>query len=85
MLTCRHESEKSTAPMPWIRTYVTAASLVCFLAILADVIFAFQSKKFWFPYKLFTINAGILTLLDVTTKMSLDLSADMYETLVARS
>ncbi|CAL5416665.1 unnamed protein product [Camellia sinensis] len=58
--------------------YVTAASLICFLTIVADAFYAFRNKKFWFPCKFFTINAATLTLLGVTMKMPLDVSSDMY-------
>ncbi|CAL5413769.1 unnamed protein product [Camellia sinensis] len=70
--------QKSKAPMPWIGMYVAAASLICFLTIVADAFYAFRNKKFWFPCKFFTINAATLTLLGVTMKMPLDVSSDMY-------
>ncbi|CAL5416664.1 unnamed protein product [Camellia sinensis] len=78
MLYCEHNSQKSKAPMPWIGIYVAAASLICFLTIVADAFYAFQNKKFWFPCKFFTINAATLTLLGVAMKMPLDVSSDMY-------
>ncbi|GMP77841.1 hypothetical protein CsSME_00033981 [Camellia sinensis var. sinensis] len=78
MLSCLHDSYKSKAPMPWIGMYVAAASLICFLAIVADAFSAFRNKKLWFPCKFFTINAATLTLLSVAMKMPLDLSSDMY-------
>ncbi|KAI7979419.1 hypothetical protein LOK49_Contig341G00001 [Camellia lanceoleosa] len=78
MLYCEHNSQKSKAPMPWIGMYVAAASLICFLTIVADAFYAFRNKKFWFPCKFFTINAATLTLLGVAMKMPLDVSSDMY-------
>ncbi|THG08700.1 hypothetical protein TEA_005512 [Camellia sinensis var. sinensis] len=78
MLYCDSNPQKSKAPMPWIGMYVAAASLICFLTIVADAFYAFRNKKFWFPCKFFTINAATLTLLGVTMKMPLDVSSDMY-------
>ncbi|KAI7979438.1 hypothetical protein LOK49_Contig336G00004 [Camellia lanceoleosa] len=78
MLYCEHNLEKSKAPMPWIGIYVAAASLICFLTIVADAFYAFRNKKFWFPCKFFTINATTLTLLGAAMKMPLDVSSDMY-------
>ncbi|THG09132.1 hypothetical protein TEA_006371 [Camellia sinensis var. sinensis] len=74
---CEPDSQKSKAPLPWIGMYVAAASLICFLAIVADAFSAFRNKKIWFPCKFFTINAATLTLLGVSMKMPLDVSSYM--------
>ncbi|XP_059657518.1 uncharacterized protein LOC132304039 [Cornus florida] len=65
------------APMPWIGMYVAAASLVCILAMAADVFQGFRNRKLWFPCKFFTLNAAYLTLLGVAMKLPVDLTAQM--------
>ncbi|KAL2515318.1 hypothetical protein Fot_29289 [Forsythia ovata] len=65
-------------PMPWIGMYVAAASLVCSLAMTADVFHGFRTKKLWFPSKYFSINAASLSLLAVATKLSVDLTTNMW-------
>ncbi|KAG5541239.1 hypothetical protein RHGRI_021170 [Rhododendron griersonianum] len=72
------EQEKSlNAPMPWIGLYVAAASLVCSLAMAADVIHGIRRRKFWFPCKFFTMNATSLTILAVAMKLPVDLTTPM--------
>lgn len=66
------------APMPWIGMYVAAASLVCSLAMAADVFLGFQTKKLWFPSKYFSINAASLSLLAVVMKLPVDLTTRMW-------
>ncbi|CAA3021448.1 uncharacterized protein LOC111366989 [Olea europaea subsp. europaea] len=66
------------APMPWIGMYVAAASLVCSLAMAADVFHGFQTKKLWFPSKYFSINAASLSLLAVVMKLPVDLTTRMW-------
>ncbi|XP_022843430.1 uncharacterized protein LOC111366986 [Olea europaea var. sylvestris] len=66
------------APMPWIGMYVAAASLVCSLAMAADVFHGFRTKKLWFPSKYFAINATSLSLLAVAMKLPVDLSTRMW-------
>ncbi|KAG8378841.1 hypothetical protein BUALT_Bualt07G0026700 [Buddleja alternifolia] len=66
------------APMPWIGMYVAAASLLCTLAMAADVFNGFRSKKYWFPSKYFSLNATSLTLLAVAMKLPVDLTTRMY-------
>ncbi|KAG5541237.1 hypothetical protein RHGRI_021168 [Rhododendron griersonianum] len=67
--------EKSlNAPMPWIGLYVAAASLVCSLAMAADVIHGIRRRKFWFPCKFFPMNATSLTILAVAMKLPVDLT-----------
>lgn len=67
------------APMPWIGMYVAVASLVCALAMAADSIHGFRSRKHWFPSKFFSLNAMSLTLLAVAMKLPVDLTTRMYE------
>ncbi|KAL2515321.1 hypothetical protein Fot_29292 [Forsythia ovata] len=66
------------APMPWIGMYVAAASLICSLAMAADVFHGFRTKKLWFPSKYFTINAASLSLLAVVMKLPVDLTTRMW-------
>ncbi|CAK9181942.1 unnamed protein product [Ilex paraguariensis] len=65
------------SPMPWIGIYVAAASLVCSVAMAADVINGFRRKKLWFPCKIFTVNAASLTVITVAMKLPVDLSTAM--------
>ena len=65
------------APMPWIGMYIAAASAICTLAMAADVIRGFRSKKLWLPCKYFSLNATSLTLLTVTMKLTVDLTGSM--------
>ncbi|XP_059659038.1 uncharacterized protein LOC132305413 [Cornus florida] len=71
------ENSRYEAPMPWIGIYVAAASLVCSLAMAADVFLGFRHRKLWFPCKFFTLNAASLTLLTVSMKLPMDLNTDM--------
>ncbi|KAL0368314.1 UNVERIFIED_CONTAM: hypothetical protein Scaly_1050300 [Sesamum calycinum] len=66
------------APMPWIGAYVAAASVVCALAMAADVVYGFRCKKLWFPCKFFSLNATSLTLLAVALKLPVDLTTNMW-------
>ncbi|XP_057511758.1 uncharacterized protein LOC130793908 [Actinidia eriantha] len=73
MQTVMNES-KFSAPLPFIGTYVAAASLACSLAMAVDVYHGFRNKKRWFPCKFFTLNAATLTLLAIAMKLPVDLS-----------
>ncbi|KAK4381477.1 hypothetical protein Sango_2964500 [Sesamum angolense] len=66
--------EKLDQVMPFIGLYIAAASAICTLAITADVINGFRSKKLWFPCKYFSLNATSLTILGVAMKLPLDLN-----------
>ncbi|XP_042042579.1 uncharacterized protein LOC121787803 [Salvia splendens] len=68
------------APMPWIGMYIAAASAICALAMAADVIRGFRSRKLWLPCKYFSLNATSLTLLTVTMKLTVDLTSSMMGT-----
>ncbi|XP_058223197.1 uncharacterized protein LOC131332903 [Rhododendron vialii] len=74
----KKEYEKSlNAPMPWIGMYVAAASLVCSLAMAADIIHGIRRRKIWFPCKFFTMNATSLAILAVAMKLPVDLTTPM--------
>ncbi|CAA2956575.1 uncharacterized protein LOC111391085 [Olea europaea subsp. europaea] len=81
---CDYDSEemkymqnKLDSPMPWIGMCITAASVVCSLAIAADTFHGFRSKRLWFPCKYFSFNAMSLTILAVTLKLPVDFTANM--------
>ncbi|KAL6562572.1 hypothetical protein OROGR_003579 [Orobanche gracilis] len=63
--------------MPWVGLYVAVASLVCTLAMAADVVQGFRQRKLWFPCRFFTINAASLTLIAIAMKLPVDLTTDM--------
>ncbi|CAL1401488.1 unnamed protein product [Linum trigynum] len=69
--------EKYTQPLPWIGLYVAAASLVCAVAMAADLIHGIRHRKFWFPSRFFSINATSLTIIAVAVKFSVDLNTPM--------
>ncbi|KAL1568216.1 hypothetical protein AAHA92_03612 [Salvia divinorum] len=69
--------EKLEAPMPLIGMYVALASLACSLAIAADLVHGFRSKKLWFPSNYFSLNATTLALLAVALKLPVDLTTNM--------
>lgn len=50
-------------PLIWIGFYIAIASLICFLALVADIFHGFRHKKLWFPTKYSALNAASLTML----------------------
>ncbi|KAJ0815976.1 hypothetical protein HanPI659440_Chr00c23g0735811 [Helianthus annuus] len=66
-----------SAPMFWIGMYIALASLVCILAMVADLLHGFRSRKLWFPCKYFRINAAFLTIISVAMKLPVDLTGSM--------
>ncbi|KAI3733047.1 hypothetical protein L1987_64262 [Smallanthus sonchifolius] len=67
--------------MPWVGLYTAIASLICTLAMAADVTHGFWQWKLWFPNKFFTLNATTLTLIAISTKLPVDLTtntSDLY-------
>ncbi|PWA75496.1 Pentatricopeptide repeat-containing protein [Artemisia annua] len=42
-----------------------------------DLQYGFRNRKFWFPYKYFSLNAASLTVITVTMKLPVDLSSPM--------
>ncbi|KAK9071316.1 hypothetical protein SSX86_009884 [Deinandra increscens subsp. villosa] len=65
---------KYRAPMFWIGMYIALASLVCILAMVADLIHGFRWRKLWFPSKYFRMNAAFLVIIFVAMKLPVDLS-----------
>ncbi|XP_023743145.1 uncharacterized protein LOC111891317 [Lactuca sativa] len=65
--------------MPWVGLYICLASLVCTLAMVADVFRGFGQWKLWFPCRFFTINAASITLIAITTKLLVDLSTNVSD------
>ncbi|CAA2996430.1 Hypothetical predicted protein [Olea europaea subsp. europaea] len=72
-----NDPKRFSSPMPWIGIYVALASAICFLAMAVDVIIGFFKKKFWFPCRVFTLNAASLTLLAIAVKLPMDLNNPM--------
>ncbi|KAL8465470.1 hypothetical protein ACS0TY_034830 [Phlomoides rotata] len=66
------------APIPWIGMYVAVASLICSIAMAADIFHGFRSRKYWFPSRFFSLNATSLTLLAVAMKLPVDLTTRMF-------
>ncbi|KAL7618584.1 hypothetical protein Lser_V15G01839 [Lactuca serriola] len=65
--------------MPWVGLYICVASLVCTLAMVADVFRGFGQWKLWFPCRFFTINAASITLIAISTKLLVDLSTNLSD------
>ncbi|GKA41380.1 hypothetical protein Tco_0733973 [Tanacetum coccineum] len=57
--------------------YIAIASLVCTLAMAADLLHGLRNKKFWFPCKFFTLNAASITVITVAMKLPVDLTSEM--------
>nr|GEU41103.1 hypothetical protein CTI12_AA379720 [Tanacetum cinerariifolium] len=66
-----------SAPMVWIGIYIAIASLVCTVAMAADLLHGLRNKKFWFPCKFFTLNAASVTVITVAMKLPVDLTSEM--------
>ncbi|PWA79475.1 hypothetical protein CTI12_AA206060 [Artemisia annua] len=64
-------------PMLWIGIYIAIASLVCILAMVADLLHGLRNKKLWFPCKFFTLNAASITVITVAMKLPMDLTDEM--------
>nr|GFB00862.1 pentatricopeptide repeat-containing protein [Tanacetum cinerariifolium] len=64
-------------PMMWIGIYIAVASLVCTLAMAADLLHGLRNKKFWFPCKFFTLNAASITVIAAAMKLPVDLTSAM--------
>ncbi|XP_071708715.1 uncharacterized protein [Rutidosis leptorrhynchoides] len=63
-----------TKPMVWIGVYIAVASILCIIAMGADLLHGFRDKKLWFPCKYFTLNAASITVITVAMKLPVDLS-----------
>ncbi|CAH1452456.1 unnamed protein product [Lactuca virosa] len=68
------EQSQYSKPMPWIGMYIALASLICTLAMVADLLHGLRNRKLWFPCKYFTLNAASLTVIAVAMKLPMDLS-----------
>ncbi|KAD4888178.1 hypothetical protein E3N88_20251 [Mikania micrantha] len=60
--------------MLWIGIYIALASLLCTLAMVADLVHGIRNKKLWFPCKFFTLNAASLAVIAVAIKLPMDLN-----------
>ncbi|GKC77553.1 hypothetical protein Tco_1128327 [Tanacetum coccineum] len=69
--------DSESEPMVWIGIYIAIASLVCTLAMAADLLHGLRNKKFWFPCKYFTLNAASITVITVAMKLPVDLTSEM--------
>ncbi|MFS7982310.1 hypothetical protein Hanom_Chr10g00961291 [Helianthus anomalus] len=65
---------KYSIPMVWIGMCIVFASLVCILAMVADLLHGIRSRKLWFPCKYFRMNAAFLSIMFVAMKLPVDLS-----------
>ncbi|KAK1419730.1 hypothetical protein QVD17_29020 [Tagetes erecta] len=63
--------------IPWVGLYIAVASMICTIAMAADVIQAFWQGKLWFPNRFFTLNAATITLIAITMKLPVDLTTEM--------
>lgn len=68
---------KFSEPLPWIGIYIAAASLLCLVAMAADLVHGIRHRKLWFPCKFFTLNSTSLTLIAIAIKLSVDLNTSM--------
>ncbi|KAJ0816164.1 hypothetical protein HanPI659440_Chr00c19g0734331 [Helianthus annuus] len=66
-----------SAPMLWIGMYIALASLVCILAMVADLLHGLRSRRLWFPCRYFKLNAAFLAVISVAMKLPVDLSGSM--------
>ncbi|KAJ0531619.1 hypothetical protein HanRHA438_Chr10g0475841 [Helianthus annuus] len=69
--------DRFSSPMLWIGMYIASASLVCILAMLADLVYGLGSKKLWFPSKYFRIDSAFLTVISIAMKLPVDLTGSM--------
>ncbi|GKF78812.1 hypothetical protein Tco_0234380, partial [Tanacetum coccineum] len=72
-----YQGKVYSQPMVWIGIYIAIASLVCTLAMAADLLHGLRNKKFWFPCKYFTLNAASITVITVAMKLPVDLTSEM--------
>ncbi|KAK9134645.1 hypothetical protein Syun_013975 [Stephania yunnanensis] len=63
--------------MPVIGLYIAAATSVCFILILLDIIAGLRSKKQWLPCRFFSLNSVTLSLLSIVAKLPVDLTTAM--------
>ncbi|KAL5718782.1 hypothetical protein ACHQM5_011649 [Ranunculus cassubicifolius] len=70
-------SEKYSAPVPVIGLYIAAASAVCALLMLYDIIHGFIKRQRWLPCKWFKLNSVTLSLIGIVVKLTVDLTTSM--------
>ncbi|KAI3812197.1 hypothetical protein L1987_16904 [Smallanthus sonchifolius] len=63
--------------MLWIGLYIAVASLLCVLAMAADLFHGFRNKKLWFPSKYFTLNVASIMVITTAMKLPVDLNNPM--------
>ncbi|GKA90130.1 hypothetical protein Tco_0811942 [Tanacetum coccineum] len=68
------EQNRYSEPMPWIGIYIASASLVCILAMAADLLHGLRNRKLWFPCNYFTLNAASLSVVAVAIKLPMDIN-----------
>ncbi|GJZ90593.1 hypothetical protein Tco_0662520, partial [Tanacetum coccineum] len=73
----QENTNRYSEPMLWIGIYIAIASLVCILAMAADLLHGLRNKKFWFPCKFFTLNAASITMITVAMRLPVDLTTEM--------
>ncbi|PWA96409.1 hypothetical protein CTI12_AA040060 [Artemisia annua] len=71
------KQKKYAEPMPWIGMYTALASLVCIIAMAADLVHGLRSRKLWFPCKHFTLNAASLFVIAIAIKLPMDINNSM--------
>ncbi|KAJ9554759.1 hypothetical protein OSB04_009373 [Centaurea solstitialis] len=72
-----YEASRFSKPMLWVGIYMALASLLCVLALMADLLHGLRNRKLWFPCKYFTINAASLTVIAIAMKLPMDLNNSM--------
>ncbi|KAG9145058.1 hypothetical protein Leryth_018356 [Lithospermum erythrorhizon] len=65
-------------PLPYIGLYIATATIVCFVAVSADLCHGVLHNKPWIPSEYFKMNAATLTLLAVAVKLPLDITTEMF-------
>ncbi|KAL5718806.1 hypothetical protein ACHQM5_011672 [Ranunculus cassubicifolius] len=71
-------SENYSAPVPVIGLYIAAASAVCALLMLYDiVVYGFIKRQRWLPCKWFKLNSVTLSLIGIVVKLTVDLTTSM--------
>ncbi|KAL5718713.1 hypothetical protein ACHQM5_011590 [Ranunculus cassubicifolius] len=70
-------SDNYSAPVPVIGLYIAAASAVCALLMLYDIVHGFIKRKRWLSCKLFKLNSVTLSLIGVVVKLTVDLTTTM--------
>ncbi|KAM0032250.1 hypothetical protein Hdeb2414_s0016g00472951 [Helianthus debilis subsp. tardiflorus] len=71
------QQNRFSQPMLWIGIYIALASLLCTLAMVADLVHGIRNRKLWFPCKYFTPNAASLSVIAVAIKLPMDLNNSM--------